>query len=73
MKVVAMIDSFKGCATSEELNAAVLAGLSDEIWTEKCNIPIADGGEGTMAAIYAEIGGTWQKVSTSDTIGEPIE
>lgn len=73
MKVVAMIDSFKGCAISEELNAAVLAGLSDEIWTEKCNIPIADGGEGTMAAIYAEIGGTWQKVSTSDPIGEPIE
>lgn len=34
MKVVAMIDSFKGCATSEELNQAVLAGLPDEIWTK---------------------------------------
>lgn len=72
MKVVAMIDSFKGCATSEELNQAVLAGLPDEIWTEKCTIPIADGGEGTMAAIYAELGGTWQSVTTQDPLGKPI-
>jgi glycerate kinase len=72
MKVVAMIDSFKGCATSEELNQAVLAGLPDEIWTEKCTIPIADGGEGTMAAIYAELGGIWQSVTTQNPLGKPI-
>lgn len=41
MKIVAAIDSFKGSATSAELNQAVLSGFSDQ-W-EKCSIPIADG------------------------------
>lgn len=35
MKVVSVIDSFKGCATSEELNQAVLSGLPNEVWQEK--------------------------------------
>lgn len=41
MKVAAAIDSFKGSATSAELNQAVLSGFSDQ-W-EKRSIPIADG------------------------------
>ena len=48
MKVIAMIDSFKGSATSEELNQAALKGFPVQ-W-EKESIPIADGGEGTMPA-----------------------
>jgi len=41
LKVVAAIDSFKGSATSAELNQAVLSGFSDQ-W-ETRSIPIADG------------------------------
>lgn len=73
MKVVSVIDSFKGCATSEELNQAVLSGLPNEVWQEKRNIPIADGGEGTMDSIYAVIGGKWVLVESKDPLGNSIE
>ena len=63
MKVVAAIDSFKGSATSAELNQAVLSGFSDQ-W-EKCSIPIADGGEGSMAAVIAALGGNYETVSVT--------
>ena len=71
MKAVALIDSFKGCATSKELNQAALAGLSDQ-WTERINIPIADGGEGTMEAIYEAKGGEWVAVTTQTPLGAPL-
>ncbi len=68
MRVVSVIDSFKGCATSAELNAAALADLPAEIWQEKINVPIADGGEGTLAAIYAALGGEWVTVASQDPL-----
>jgi glycerate kinase len=68
MKVIAMIDSFKGSATSEELNQAALKGFPD-VW-EKESIPIADGGEGTMAALFATYGGRYKEVSSVGPLGE---
>ncbi|OTN76048.1 hypothetical protein A5886_001124 [Enterococcus sp. 8G7_MSG3316] len=70
MNIVAAIDSFKGSASSEELNAAALAGFSDDV--KKCNIPIADGGEGTMAAIHADLGGKYIEVVTTDPLANEI-
>ncbi|WP_430611959.1 glycerate kinase family protein [Enterococcus sp. DIV0876] len=70
MKIVAAIDSFKGSATSEELNDAVLKGFPD--YADKINLPIADGGEGTMAAIHASLGGEYIEVSTQDPLGKVI-
>lgn len=73
MKVLSIIDSFKSCASSEELNQAVLSDLPAAIWTEKINVPIADGGEGTMAAIYAALDGEWITVKTQDPLGKELE
>ncbi|AYW47588.1 glycerate kinase [Tetragenococcus osmophilus] len=73
MKVVSVIDSFKGCASSEELNEAALLDLSSVTWQEKVNIPIADGGEGTMEAIYATNGGKWVLTTSKDPLGNDIE
>lgn len=57
MDIVAAIDSFKGSATSLELNQAVLdAWQSKE--GEKVNLPVADGGEGTAEVIHHALGGT---------------
>lgn len=68
MKVIAMIDSFKGSATSEELNHAALKGFSAH-W-KKESIPIADGGEGTMAALFAAYGGRYKSVASIGPLGE---
>ncbi|MCU6167745.1 glycerate kinase, partial [Enterobacter roggenkampii] len=71
MKVVAAIDSFKGSATSAELNQAVLSGYSDK-W-EKRSIPIADGGEGSMAAVIAALGGNYETVSVTAALGGKLQ
>ncbi|KAF1304596.1 glycerate kinase [Enterococcus saccharolyticus] len=73
MKVVAAIDSFKGCATSAEINQAVLSKLNPAIWQEKVNVPIADGGEGTIAAIQAALGGEEVRVESVDPLLRKIQ
>jgi glycerate kinase len=70
MKIVAAIDSFKGSATSQELNQAALSGIDAD---EKLTIPIADGGEGTLQAIFSALGGQWVTVPTVDLLLRPIE
>ena len=52
-KVVVAIDSYKGCATSAELNTAVKQGIAqyNPHISVTCQA-IADGGEGSMQAIY---------------------
>ena len=50
MDILAAIDSFKGSASSFELNQAVLNGWEDRKG-RKINVPIADGGENTAEAI----------------------
>ncbi|WP_125767060.1 glycerate kinase family protein [Lapidilactobacillus wuchangensis] len=71
MKVVAAIDSFKGSATSAELNQAFFQQISSPELS-LISVPIADGGEGTMAAIKAARGGHYQKVTTIDLLGRPL-
>ena len=71
LKVVAAIDSFKGSATSAELNQAVLSGFSDQ-W-ETRSIPIADGGEGSMAAVIAALGGNYETVSVTAPLGGKLQ
>ena len=61
MDILAAIDSFKGSASSFELNQAVLNGWEDRKG-RKINVPIADGGENTAEAIYYALGGTWRTI-----------
>lgn len=72
MKAVAVIDSFKGCTTSKELNRAVLSKLPKE-FSEKVNLPIADGGEGTLTAIQSALAGDWIQVESCDPLGKPLK
>ena len=67
-------DSFKGSLTSVEVASALAAGWrrarpDDEILV----CPLADGGEGTLAAIEAAGGWTWQTATVRDPLGRKIE
>jgi glycerate kinase len=65
-------DSFKGSLTSVEVASALAAG-----WTrgrpadELLLAPLADGGEGTLAAIEAAGGWEWQTANVQDPLGRP--
>jgi glycerate 2-kinase len=58
MKVVVAPDKFKGCLSAAEVASAIASGLrgvEDGIEIDQC--PMADGGEGTVAALVAATGG----------------
>ncbi len=60
MRVVIASDKFRGTLTSAEANAAMSAGVVEAVPTatvDRCRV--ADGGEGTAAALVHAVGGRW--------------
>jgi len=73
LTVVFAPDSFKGSLTSVEVASALAEGWrrarpGDVILLA----PLADGGEGTLAASFAAGGWAWQETEALDPIGRPI-
>lgn len=68
MRVVAAPDKFRGTATAREVAAAVAAGARSVGWT--CDeVPVADGGEGTLDIF----GGPNRATVVTGPLGDPIE
>jgi glycerate kinase len=65
-------DSFKGTFTAQEVAAAIAAGLR-AAGREAEELPVADGGEGTMEVLRAVLGGELHSVTASDPLGRPVE
>jgi glycerate kinase len=73
MRVVIAPDSFKGSATSLQVARAIESGLSrgcDGLDAEA--VPMADGGEGTVAALNAVLGGEIVTVTARDPLDRPV-
>ncbi len=74
MKVVVAIDSFKGSLASMQAGNAVkeaVRKLHGE--AEVCVRPLADGGEGTVEALCAGLGGKMIEVAVTGPLSEPIK
>ena len=73
MRVVIAPDKFKGSLTAPEAARAMARGVRrvdpragiDEV-------PMADGGEGTVAALVAATGGTHREVEVTGPLGSPV-
>lgn len=73
MKVVIAIDSFKGSMTSLEAGGAVKdALLRVDPNAEAKVLPLADGGEGTVAAMCAGLGGEMVEAEVTGPLGERV-
>jgi len=77
IRVLIAADSFKGSMTSAEAGAAIAGGLGEgfaEIGIPAAFdiVPIADGGEGTVAAFAAAVGGEKVLVLCPDPLGVPV-
>lgn len=73
-KIVIAVDSFKGTMSSIEVCSLIetgFKGIIPEIETVK--VPIADGGEGTVDAFLAALGGEKIKVRVKDPLFREIE
>ena len=73
MRVVVATDSFKGSLSSREVADAVEQGIRECI--PECDVikvAIADGGEGTTAAIIENLGGEIVEIEVCDPLGRKI-
>jgi len=72
MKVAIAIDSFKGSLSSVEAGNAAAAGVRRVFPDAVCAVrPLADGGEGTVDALVAGLGGELKKATVTGPAGKP--
>ena len=65
-------DSFKGSLSAADVARALADGVR-EAGDDADELPIGDGGEGTMDALVATLGGELRTASVSDPLGRPVE
>ena len=65
-------DSFKGTFSAFEAAAAIAEGLRNA-GREAVELPVADGGEGTMDVLVNALGGEVRTLTVSDPLGRPVE
>jgi len=74
MKILLAIDSFKGCLTSAEAEAAAMQGLQEALPdAQLVAVPASDGGEGMVDAFVAATGGQHIPVRTHDALMRHVE
>src|SRR5207244_6963429 len=59
--------SLKGVLSAREAAAALAEGL--QAWAAVDQLPVADGGEGTLDVLHHALGGEWQEADVSDAFG----
>ena len=61
--------SLKGVLSASDAAAALAAGLRE--WSDADELPIADGGEGSLDALHPALGGEWRTYDVHDAFGRP--
>src|SRR2546428_3292360 len=73
MKVVVAPNSFKGSLSASEAAAAIARGVRAAIPdAEVIEIPVADGGEGTVDALVSSRKGTYKDVEVEGPLSDPV-
>ena len=74
MKVVVAPDSFKECLAAEAVAAALTRGVrAGAPGAEVVEVPMADGGEGTVRALVAATDGRLHRATVAGPLGEAVE
>ena len=66
-------DKFRGTLTASEAAAAMARGLATAGITDVMQVPLADGGEGTIDALMAARGGSLRPVRVTGPLGDPVD
>lgn len=73
MKIILAPDSFKDSLSAAKICEAMEAGVRKVLpQAEVVKIPMADGGEGTVAALVAATGGRFEQAEVVGPLGEPV-
>src|SRR5258708_25166007 len=73
MKIVVAPNSFKGSLSAAEAAAAIARGVREALPdAEVLEIPVADGGDGTVEALVSARKGTFRDVEVEGPLGDPV-
>jgi glycerate kinase len=73
MKIIVAPNSFKGSLSATQAAKAIARGVKDAFPdAEVVEIPVADGGEGTVEALVSAHGGTYEWVNVEGPLGDPV-
>lgn len=74
MRILIAPDKFKGSLTAPDAARAIAKGVA-RAWPQAAirEIPVADGGEGTMEAIHSALGGEWVRAAARDPLGRRVD
>jgi glycerate kinase len=74
MKVVVAPNAFKGSLSASEAAAAIARGVREAFpEAEVVEVPVADGGEGTVEALVSAHHGTYGKAPVAGPLGDPVQ
>ena len=74
MNIIVAIDSFKGSLSSLQAGSAAEQGILRALPDATVSVrPVADGGEGTVAALVSGLKGKYVTISVTGTLGQPVE
>lgn len=71
MRVLACPASLKGALRAVEAATALAGGLRRVPGVEVAELPVADGGEGTLEVLERTLGGVWREAGVHDAFGCP--
>ena len=72
MRVVIAPDKLRGTYTADEAATALARGWQEaRLGDDVVEVPLADGGEGTAAALVRARGGGWREADVHDALGRP--
>lgn len=72
-RVVVAPDKYKRCLAASEVAKALARGVSAAAPdAEVVQVPVADGGEGTVEALVAATGGTFRHAAVTGPLGAPV-
>jgi glycerate kinase len=73
LKIIVAPNAFKGSLSAKQVAIAITRGVREVLPdAEVIEIPVADGGEGTVEALVSARHGTYRSVSVEGPLGEPV-
>jgi glycerate 2-kinase len=73
VRAVACPDKFRGTLRADEAAAAISAGLRRAGFVDIVELPLADGGEGTLDTLLAARGGSRRVARVTGPLGDPVD
>jgi glycerate kinase len=73
LRAVACPDKFRGTLSAADAATAIAAGLARAGFDEVRTLPLADGGEGTIDALLAALGGSRRTARVTGPLGDPVD